>query len=676
MTPDNPPGAGRLTKSQSQPGAPKLAISIFGGISVRRDRSEIPLANRKARALLAYLALSESGRESRERLAGLLWPDTTEHNARASLRQVLLDVREALGSFGGSALTSGRHEVELVKDAIELDLTVILLEIAAGRTPEALLIRSRAVETVFVGYEDLSPLLHDWILASRVQIQERLIRALVQSYENNLFLHRQRRLLAEAVLLLDPTHEAACRTVMQLAAEDGEIGLALRAYNDLYTVLDEELDMEPSPATCELVADIKRGRFDEPREPLARTAEPRLLSPAGAPVVAVLPFRLLGPDQAPGYFAEGVLEDTVRLLTALQEPVVISSNSTREFRGIVDLQHVGRSLGAGYLVTGTVRVAGNLLRLAVELAEVASGKLLWADAFDATELRFFDAQEEIASKIAHTLVPRLRDAELHRSRGQRPEDLTAYQLMLQARELIFRLERPAFEHAGNLLHEALGRDPSYSPLHAATADWHSLRIWQGWSSDSEADMRSVEAMACSAIAMDSGNGRALAMLGHNRTIYRREYEDALNLIDRAFRASPNDAEAMMWSSPTYAYIGEVAEALRRAERAIALSPQDPFMFRYEHFVSIAHYAAGAYDEAAYWGMRSLRANPHYTSNLRFTAAAMVGLGRPDEARPLANKIVEIDPDFRVSPMIARQAFRDVARREQYGRHLIEAGLPP
>src|SRR6516164_4830497 len=136
MTPDNPPGAGRHTKSQSRPGAPKLAISIFGGISVRRDRSEIPLANRKARALLAYLALSESGRESRERLAGLLWPDTTEHNARASLRQVLLDVREALGSFGGSALTSGRHEVELVKDAIELDLTVILLEIAAGRTPE------------------------------------------------------------------------------------------------------------------------------------------------------------------------------------------------------------------------------------------------------------------------------------------------------------------------------------------------------------------------------------------------------------------------------------------------------------------------------------------------------------------------------------------------------------
>jgi tetratricopeptide (TPR) repeat protein len=248
--------------------------------------------------------------------------------------------------------------------------------------------------------------------------------------------------------------------------------------------------------------------------------------------------------------------------------------------------------------------------------------------------------------------------------------------MLRARELVFRLEKPAFERAGSLLHEALSRDPGYAPLHAAMAEWHSLRIGQGWSSDHDADMHALEAMAHSAIALDSGNGRACAMLGHSRAIYRREYDDALRLIDHALKSSPNDAEALMWSSPTYAYIGDAAEAVRRAERAMALSPQDPFMFRYEHFLGIAHYAAGAYDESAYWGMRSLRANPHYTSNLRFTAAALVGLGRATEARPLVSKVMELEPSFRVSPLIARQAFRDDARREQYGRRLVEAGLPP
>ena len=91
---------------------------------------------------------------------------------------------------------------------------------------------------------------------------------------------------------------------------------------------------------------------------------------------------------------------------------------------------------------------------------------------------------------------------------------------------------------------------------------------------------------------------------------------------------------------------------------------------------IAHYAAGDYDEAAHWGTRSLRRNAHYTSNLRMTAAAMVGAGRPGDARPLVQAVLQLQPGFRVTPMIAHQAFRDDDQREQYGRHLIAAGLPP
>jgi tetratricopeptide (TPR) repeat protein len=315
------------------------------------------------------------------------------------------------------------------------------------------------------------------------------------------------------------------------------------------------------------------------------------------------------------------------------------------------------------------------MRLSVELVETRSGAVLWGDAYDTSGPLFFNAQDRIASSIVRTLVPRLREAELRRSRGQRAEDLSAYHLMLQARELVFRLERPAFEKAGGLLREALSRDAGYAPSYAAMADWYSIRIGQGWSSDPDADIRALEGAARLAIDLDSGNGRALAMLAHNRTILQRKYDDALTLIERAIEASPNDAEALMWSSPTYAYVGSPSEARHRAERAIALSPRDPFLFRYEHFMCIAHYAADEYEEAAYWGMRSLRANPHYTSNLRMTAAALAGLGRATEARPLVDKVKELEPGFRVSVMIPRQAFRDPARRNQYGRHLVDAGLP-
>src|SRR5262249_12504393 len=149
-------------------------------------------------------------------------------------------------------------------------------------------------------------------------------------------------------LRLDPLHEAACRSAMRLAAEDGEIGAALRAYAGLYERLGRDLDMEPSIATQELVAQVKQGHF-EPMpaaavsSPLVGIAQTARATAAGAPIVAVMPFRSIGPDPVPGYFAEGVVEDTVRMLTTLREPVVISSNSTRGFQGQpLDLHQIGQ----------------------------------------------------------------------------------------------------------------------------------------------------------------------------------------------------------------------------------------------------------------------------------------------------------------------------------------------
>jgi DNA-binding SARP family transcriptional activator/TolB-like protein len=690
----SPPGAGGGGANR----APGLVISVLGGIGLSYGGREVRLANRKARALLAYLAMSETASERRERLAGLFWGDSTEQNARTSLRQVLFELRETLEPLGCTTLTADRQDISLAPDTIDLDLGNVLRELGHGEVPEHLLTQSRIADTLFAGYDDLSPMFKEWVVSTRRAVHDRLMRALERGYDNAGLQRRQRRRMAEAALLLDPTHEAAGRAAMRLAAEDGETGAALRAYATLYDALGEEVDMEPSAPTQDLLVQIKQGRFDAP--PAAPVAPVTALAPppapaageeaaralplarislslAGAPTVAVLPFRSIGPDPISGYFAEGIAEDTICMLATLREPVVISSNSTRRFRDQeVALDQIGRQLGAGYVVTGSIRASGQRLRLAVELVEAASGMVLWGGAYDAETPQLFDAQEDIAARIARALVPKLRDAELRRSRGQRAEDLTAYHMMLQARDLMFRLEPEPFEQAGEMLRKATALDPGYSPTHTALASWYSIRLGQGWSADPTADSRALEQMARIAVSLDSGNGRALAMLAHNRTILRRAYDEALGLFDRALGSAPNDAEALMWSSPTFAYVGEADEAVRRAERAIALSPQDPFLFRFEHFLCIAHYAAGDYEQAVHWGRRSLRGNPHYTSNLRMTAAALAGTGRPQEAQPLVSKVLELQPSFRVTPMIAQQAFRDEGKRQQYGRHLVEVGLPP
>jgi DNA-binding SARP family transcriptional activator len=155
----------------------RLAITVLGGIGISHGSRDLHLPNRKARALLACLALSETGREQRERLAGLLWGETTEQNARASLRQALFDIREAFASTGCEAISAGRRDVAIDPAMVALDLDAILDGLATGDVPEALL-QPRLADTLLAGYDDLSPMLSGWIQVQRRAVQDRLLRAL------------------------------------------------------------------------------------------------------------------------------------------------------------------------------------------------------------------------------------------------------------------------------------------------------------------------------------------------------------------------------------------------------------------------------------------------------------------------------------------------------------------
>jgi len=203
-------------------------------------------------------------------------------------------------------------------------------------------------------------------------------------------------------------------------------------------------------------------------------------------------------------------------------------------------------------------------------------------------------------------------------------------------------------------------------------EWRCYRIFQGWSPDREADIRALEEAAHAALSRDPGHARALAIYGHNRTIIGHHYDEALDLLDRAVASGPNDAETLIWTAPTLAYVGRAEEAIARARRAIALSPQDPLLFRYEHFLSIAHYAAGDLETAARIGLAAATRHPNFTSNLRMTVA---GLGRISDAAPLVERLMVLQPALRVSQSLPRYPFRDVALRERHARWLRLAGVP-
>ena len=397
---------------------------------------------------------------------------------------------------------------------------------------------------------------------------------------------------------------------------------------------------------------------------------------SGIPVLAVLPFRLVPPAPSLAVLADILLDSLVGALASLREPVVISANSTRHLAGLAEaVPPLARRLGADYLVSGTLYPMGERVRLSLELAEASQGAVVWHHGRDLTEAMLFQAPDQLAATIAHTLVPRLRQAELRNARRRRHHDLGAYHLVLEAQGLMARLERGGFDAAGEMLRRAAALDPGFAAPHAALGGWYSLRIGQGWSADSAADARALEAEVRLAVELDGAHARALALLGHTHTILHRRYGMALDLLGRALEAAPNDAETCMWTSPTLAYAGRAEEAVRNAERAIVLSPEDPLLFRYQHFLAIAHYANGAFEEAARWGLGSMRVNRDYTSNLGLTAAALGALGRTEEARPVVERALQLRPGYHVGSMVARVPFRDEVVRERYGQHLEAAGVP-
>jgi adenylate cyclase len=404
--------------------------------------------------------------------------------------------------------------------------------------------------------------------------------------------------------------------------------------------------------------------------PLRGAGDPR------GPSIAVVPFRVVNDEEAKSYLGDGIVEDIVGALASLRELLVISRSSTLRYRGApVDVRAVGRELGVSYALSGSVRHVGPRMRVSVELAETGNGTVVWASHFDGVSDDLFALQDQIATRVVGTIAPQVREAELRRALRKRPDNLEAYDCALRALAQIYQLNRDDFSQARTWLDKAIALDPAYATPYALLAIWHAIRTGQGWSPDPAADQAAVLRFATAAIARDSFDAMALALCGHSKSVLRYEFEEAIALFDRALEASPSSAVAWIRSSPTYAYIGDPDEAIRRVEEGLRLSPLDPHIFLPHSFLNLAHYVRRDYDAAALWGRRAREENPQYTANLRILAASLAAAGRTEEAREVGRALLAADPAFEVGRFVSGYAIRDPDRRDRLAEHLRLAGLP-
>lgn len=414
----------------------------------------------------------------------------------------------------------------------------------------------------------------------------------------------------------------------------------------------------------------------EPR-PIQRAAWPGARAEADErPSIAVLPFRMLA-GAADSYIGDGIVEDIIVTLAGLQELFVINRGSTLRYRRKeIDARAVGRHLGVQFLLTGSVQKIEDKIRLRTELCDTRTGRNIWADRIDTRWSQILDFQDQTAERIVGVLASHIHQSEVQRVFRKRPEELTAYDLTLQALDRLYRLNRADFLDLEPLLEHAKDLDPNYSRPYALGAQWHSFVVGQGWSTDDKKHITEAGRLAREAVDRDSRDALALAIMGHSDSYLSRNYDHAVASFDDALVAGPSCAMAWTLSSPTFSYLGQPEEAVRRAEKGLRLSPFDQFAYYFRGILALAHYTNGNYAEAARFGRQVMKFRPAFLANLRVLAASLGAIGERAEARAVGQALLTAQPDFRVEHYCASYAYRDPARRALLAEHLRAAELPP
>jgi len=407
----------------------------------------------------------------------------------------------------------------------------------------------------------------------------------------------------------------------------------------------------------------------------AALGRPRASSSANIPSVAVLPFTSMSPERRDRYFAEGFVEDIIVSLSNIPELLVVSRGSTLAIRRRpIDPLKVSEKLGVRYFVSGRIRRADRRIRLSVELTDVTTSSVLWAEKYDLGVNEVFSVQDEIAAKIVAKIATQVRRTEIKAALRKTPQSLNAYDYLLRALELLYRLDFASFVEARTLLEKSREEDDTYAAPYAFSAHWHMFNIAEGRSSDTDADAAEVIRLSNCAIERDPSNALALAIQGHGKAMFFREYDAAIDLVDQAVAISPSHSWAWVFSSGPYGFIGDTESAISRAERAIRLSPIGQQAFFNLCLLGQNHYLNGTFEDAIRWSRKSLNLNSRFGNAARVLAASLIAVGRPNEARQVANHHREILPTFRVSDYARRCPFKE-PQASRYVSLLQEAGIP-
>ncbi|HEY8871594.1 MAG TPA: hypothetical protein VIM52_01075, partial [Stellaceae bacterium] len=391
------------------------------------------------------------------------------------------------------------------------------------------------------------------------------------------------------------------------------------------------------------------------------------------PSIAVLPFQNISGDPEQEYFADGIVEEIITALSRIRWFFVIARNSTFTYKGrAVDVKEVGRELGVRYVLEGSVRKAGNRIRVTAQLVEAATGNHVWAERYDRDLADIFAVQDEITERVVAAIEPELYAAEQVRSQSKPPDSLDAWECAIRALSLIGQGTRDENTEAEALCRRAIAISPGYSRAHSLLA-WALMRRTV-WSGDLLTVVPEVSAETQTALALDDRDPWAHFAQGMLQQRLRHPGEAARS-ARRALELNPNSALAHGFLGTTLATQGAHQEAVDSAEHALRLSPRDRLVGTYASMaIANVHFAAGRYSECAIWARNPIEKSPGYIAGHFFLTAALAMEGDLTGASGARDTLLRLRPEFSLAWAAANlPATGEQAERLREG--LRKAGVP-
>jgi len=391
------------------------------------------------------------------------------------------------------------------------------------------------------------------------------------------------------------------------------------------------------------------------------------------PAIAVFPFTNMSDDPEQEYFSDGISEDIITALSKLRWFFVIARNSSFIYKGkAVPMKQIADELGVGYMVEGSVRKGGDRVRITVQLNDVTTGNHIWAEHYDRKLTDVFAVQDEITEAIVAAIEPQIYAAENFRARRKPPNSMDAWDLVMRALSHYWRVTRQDNLVAQALLEKAIAIDPDYGQALGVLATSHSFCAHMGWA-DMATTLPIAERAALAAIQADSEDPwahQALAVVH----LARRRFDDSLSGFELALRLNPNFSLAQGYYGLALAYCGRWEEGHAAAQRALRLSPRDPFSALYYGIVAYAQFVGQNYDEAMRLSREAIRQRGDFVGAHRVLTAAAGMAGQTEVAKLALQDLRRAQPNISLAWIASEMPWHSSAAREHYLQGLRGAGL--